>query len=266
MTPRVATVGDNCIDRYAAPLAVSTVGGNAVNVAVRLRELGIVSAYFGAVGDDAAGRRVLAALDAAGVERSHVRIAAGHTATTDLVVDASGERVIGAEDFGACRGYRVPPDDLDRLAAMAHVHIGWLADGGDLRRRLRERGVSVSQDLAVNPGAHGLDIAFASAGADRARGEALIRQTLGEGARLAVVTLGAMGSMVSDGREAVEISILPIHVVDTTGAGDSFIAGFIAARMTGNPLRVCLEAARQAAAATCTHIGGFRQVPVALKG
>ena len=136
MTLRVATVGDNCIDRYAPPLAVSTVGGNALNVAVRLRELGVVSAYFGAVGDDAAGRRVLAALDAAGVERSHVQIVAGRTATTDLVVDASGERVIGAEDFGVCQGYRVPPDDLDRLAAMAHVHIGWLADGGELQRRL----------------------------------------------------------------------------------------------------------------------------------
>ena len=264
MMPRVATVGDNCIDRYAAPLAASTVGGNAVNVAVRLRELGIVSHYFGAVGDDAAGRRVLAALDAAGVERSHARIADGHTATTDLVVDASGERAIGAEDFGACRSYRVPPDDLDRLAAMAHVHIGWLADGGELRRQLGKRGVSVSKDLAVNPGAEGLDIAFASAGADRTQGEALIRQMLGEGARLAVVTLGAMGSMASDGREVVGTDILPIDVVDTTGAGDSFIAGFIAAKVKGNPLQVCLEVARQAAAATCTHIGGFRQVPMAL--
>jgi len=260
--PRVATVGDNCIDRYAPPLAVSTVGGNAVNVAVRLRELGTVSAYFGAVGDDAAGRRVLAALDAAGVERSHVQIVAGHTATTDLVVDASGERVIGAEDFGACHGYRVPLDDLDRLAAMAHVHIGWLADGGELRRRLGERGVSVSKDLAVNPGAQGLDIAFASAGADRAYGEALIGNILAEGARVAVVTLGAMGSMASDGREAVGTSILPVDVVDTTGAGDSFIAGFVSAHLKGDPLGACLEAARRAAAETCTHIGGFRQVPV----
>jgi fructoselysine 6-kinase len=72
--------------------------------------------------------------------------------------------------------------------------------------------------------------------------------------------------MVSDGREVAEASILPIDVVDTTGDGDSFIAGFIAARVTGNPLRVCLEVARQAAAATCIHIGGFRQVPAALKG
>lgn len=259
---RVATVGDNCIDRYAPPLAVSTVGGNAVNVAVRLRQLGVASAYFGAVGDDANGRRVLAALDAADVDRRSVLISPGTTATTDLVVDGTGERVIGAEDFGVCAAYRVPSADLDRLAVMNHVHIGWLSDGGALRQRLQDMGVSVSQDLAVNPDGQGLDIAFASAGASRSRGDALLRQCLADGARLAVVTLGALGSLASDGRSTVATGILPVEVVDTTGAGDSFIAGFIAAHLAGESLPACLDAARQAAAEACTHIGGFRQVPV----
>ena len=52
----VATVGDNCIDRYLPPIALATVGGNAVNVAVHLRRLGRRTAYFGAVGEDREGR------------------------------------------------------------------------------------------------------------------------------------------------------------------------------------------------------------------
>ena len=64
----VATVGDNCIDRYLPPVGVSTVGGNAVNVAVHIRRRGHRVVYLGAVGDDANGERLLACLDQDGVE------------------------------------------------------------------------------------------------------------------------------------------------------------------------------------------------------
>ena len=105
-SPRFATVGDNCIDRYAPPISLSAVGGNAVNVAVRLCQLGMAVSYFGAVGDDSDGRRVTSRLVEAGVDSSAVVIGKGHTASTELIVDAAGERMIGAEDFGACASYR----------------------------------------------------------------------------------------------------------------------------------------------------------------
>ncbi|TIU91193.1 MAG: fructoselysine 6-kinase, partial [Mesorhizobium sp.] len=62
----------------------------------------------------------------------------------------SGERLIAAEDFGACAGYAPHEAELAILEAMDHVHIGWLDDGGALRRRLSRAGVSVSQDISVN--------------------------------------------------------------------------------------------------------------------
>lgn len=54
MTLRFAAVGDNCIDRYLAPVGDCLVGGNAVNVAVQLARLGRRASYFGTVAPPAA--------------------------------------------------------------------------------------------------------------------------------------------------------------------------------------------------------------------
>jgi len=259
----VATVGDNCIDRYAAPLGLSFVGGNAVNVAVQLamRRPGV--AYFGAVGDDAAGRRTVVSLRANDVIVEHVRVTPGVTAWTDIELDSSGERVFAFEEFGACRGYRPSAAEVELLKTLRHVHLGWLDDGGALKRALLSAGVSVSQDLSVNAASidvrpDQLSIAFLSA-ATRREAEVLAERTLSAGAGIAVVTMGHLGSMASDGRTLAIADAEPVVPVDTTGAGDTFIAAFIAARLERRDLQAALDAGRTAAAATCLHYGGFPQ-------
>ena len=193
----VAALGDNCIDRYLA-LGQSTVGGNAVNVAVQLARRGIGAAYYGAVGSDAAGEQVAAALRANGVDTGGLRFEHGETAYTDIAFGDGGERIIAHESFGVCAGYRPNAEELDAMARLRHVHLGWLDDGDAAKRTLLAAGASVSQDLSVTPSsagrhADGLAIAFASAGPDLGEGEALVGRLLGEGARLAVVTCGAAG-------------------------------------------------------------------------
>ncbi|MFB9948262.1 PfkB family carbohydrate kinase [Rhizobium puerariae] len=263
---KVATVGDNCIDRFMPPVGLSAVGGNAVNVAVHLRKHGLKTAYFGAVGPDADGARMLDCFRENGLVVDHVQIRDGVTAYTEIEFDQGGDRIFAFEEFGVCRGYRPAEDEVQFLLRMRHVHIGWFDDGGVLRRRLHAAGVSVSQDITVNPGADGLAIAFASAGSEPGAASALARQLLDEGARLAVVTRGSQGSLATDGITTAETGIRPVEVSDTTGAGDTFIAGFIAARLKGKSLQECLEAGRDAAAVTCTHFGGFPQTPVQVSG
>lgn len=257
----VATVGDNCIDRYLPPLGLATVGGNALNVAVHLRRLGRATAYFGAVGDDEAGAWTRNCLESNQVITEHLREVAGQTAYTDIDVDPQGDRIIAFEDFGVCRGYAPSGAETELLKGVRHLHIGWLDDGGALKRRLAASGLSISQDLAVNPGAEGLAIAFASAGASEEQARRLLNQALSQGAALAVVTRGALGSIASDGIRSAETGIAPVEVFDTTGAGDTFIAAFIDARLRGLELGACLAAGRDAAAATCRHLGGFPQTP-----
>lgn len=265
----LAAVGDNCIDRYLAQKR-STVGGNAVNVGVHLARLGRNVAYYGAVGADREGARVLDSLRANGVDIGHAPVATGSTtAYTDIAVDEDGERIIAFEDFGACAGYRPAAEEIDRLRACRHVHIGWLDDGGALKDALAAAGVSVSQDLSVSMApdhrrSDGLAIAFISAGPSIVEGERLLAEALAGGAGTAVVTCGAMGSLAADGTTTARAGVLPIDVVDTLGAGDTFIAGFIHARLDGQPLQRCLEAGRDAAAPTCLHLGGFPQQPANL--
>lgn len=264
--PVAATVGDNCIDRYL-PLARATVGGNAVNVAVHLARDGWGTAYFGAVGDDAEGRQVIAALRDNGVDVGHVRSRSGtRTGTTDITFGPGSERIIGHEELGACADYRPDAAEIARLGRLRHVHIGWLDDGGAVKRAIAAAGADVSQDLSVtSPAAgrtpDGLAVAFASAGPSLDEGEAMAARLLAEGARVAVVTCGAAGSIAANGMETARMDVRPVDVVDTLGAGDTFIAGFLAARLDGARLQACLAAGRDAAAATCGHLGGFPQVP-----
>ncbi|ODR88375.1 PfkB family carbohydrate kinase [Sinorhizobium alkalisoli] len=263
---RFAAVGDNCIDRFLPPLAQSYVGGNAINVAVQLARLGHQAFYFGAVGRDDGGAKVRGRLRDNGVHVNYLRERDGNTAHTDVEITPARDRIFVHEDFGVCAGYRPGPADIEALKTMDHVHIGWLDDGGALRRALCRAGVSVSQDVSVNAaaadlGVTGLSIAFGSAGEDSARAESLVHDFLMGGARLAVVTRGGKGSLASDGAAYATAGIRPVQVVDTTGAGDSFIAGFLAAHIAGRPLAECLHAGRDLAALTCTHVGGFPQDP-----
>lgn len=260
---RFAAVGDNCIDRFR-PSGMSLIGGNAVNVAVQLAHLGHASSYFGAVGEDPDGDRTIEALAAHGVDVVNMQRREGNTAFTLIDVLPSGERVFAYEDFGVCAGYRPTLEDLERLKQMDHVHIGWMDDHGALRKELCRAGVSVSQDISVNTesenlGVSGLAIAFGSAGEDDQTAETMLQRLILDGAKLAVVTRGAKGATLSDGRRSVSIGVDPIEVIDTTGAGDSFIAGFLSSYLRQSDWEDCLNSGRRQAAKTCGHLGGFPQ-------
>jgi fructoselysine 6-kinase len=261
-----ATVGDNCIDRFLPPVGDCLVGGNAVNVAVQLARLGRRVGYFGAVGDDAEGAAVRAALSANGVETSALRVVAGEaTARTDIETLPDGDRRFVFESFGACLAYRPDDAEIARLRAMRHVHVGWLRGTAALRQALAGSGVVLSQDLSVNNRAEdldpaGLDIAFSSSTPEDAVVES--ERLLAAGARLAVVTLGASGSLANDMGKILRMPGLPVSPVDTTGAGDAFIAGFLDAHAKQLNLQECLAAGSSAGRLACRHRGGFPQAPL----
>lgn len=255
----LGTIGDNTIDQYFGVDDRSFVGGNALNVAMQIKLLGHDVRYAGAIGPDANGVRIRTALEDHGVVTDGLVVMDGVTSISKIRVEPSGERQIVFEDFAVCADYRPDEHELNELAECAVVHIGMSPHAGEIRQELSRRGVLISQDCAVSHGFDHLDVAFCSAGEDLAAAEALAESAIAGGAKLAVVTRGAAGSLAFDGRTWTTQAAEPITVVDTTGAGDSFIAGYLAAMAEGKELRGCMAAGSVAASRTCQHWGGWPQ-------
>jgi fructoselysine 6-kinase len=257
--PALGAIGDNTIDQYFGSMNRSFVGGNALNVAMQFSQLGHPVRYAGAIGPDEDGRRVREALERNNVITEGLVTLDGVTSISKIRVEPGGERFIEFEDFAVCADYKPDNRELDALAECAFVHIGMSPFAGEIRKELSRRGARISQDCAVSAGYDLLDVAFCSAGDDQNAARAMAESAIDGGARLAVVTCGPAGSIAFDGTSWTTQEADPIEPVDTTGAGDSFIAGFLAALATGEELQSCMRAGAATAAKTCLHWGGWAQ-------
>jgi fructoselysine 6-kinase len=262
----VAAIGDNTIDLYAGRHSYSFVGGNALNVAVGVLRLGRPVRYFGAVGRDDAGQRIRDALARLGIDVAGLVSMAGRTSISRIRVDESGDRHFEFEDFGVCADYTPDMPALELAAECRAAHIGLLPGAAAVREWLSRRGVLVSQDCGVTRGYENLGIAFCSQAAAAEPAEKIARDAVAGGARLAVVTCGADGSLAFDGRTWWRASAVRVETVDTTGAGDSYAAGFLDARLAGADVDQAMSAGSAHAARTCTHAGGWPQDPLPLPG
>jgi len=285
-SPRAVVLGDLALDVVLAPARplehgtdVPGVvrlhqGGSAANTARWLARLGIRTTLVCAVGRDGPGRALVAALRADGVTVRASRPAGASTARIGMVVDASGER-----SFVADRGAAdlLGPDDLRpawfRGACVLHLPgyslLGSLLGEAAARAvdMTRAAGGLVAVDLASaapllargRPAAHALvariapdllltNLAEAAAFLGTADPAGLVAF-----APVAVVKRGAAGATVlarRPGRTAqrFEVATRPVAAPDTTGAGDAFDAGFLAAWL-GVDCAATPAALRRAAAA-----------------
>jgi fructoselysine 6-kinase len=185
----------------------------------------------------------------------------GNSATTEIRSTPTGDRVFEKEDFGVTRDYYPEEEALARIASTDWVHIGMLPRAAELVDRLTRLSpaIQISQDCSVSSGYGALAVAFASAGEDHDAAVELALAAVRNGARLAVITKGASGSTAFDGIQWWEQDAVSTRVVDTTGAGDSFVAGFIHATLNGEPVPIALITGSRWAAATCEHRAGFPQ-------
>jgi ribokinase len=258
----VVVVGDVATDVVAVldgvpapgsdrPASIRSRGGGAgANVAVHLARLGVPVVLAGCVGDDPAGAGLLAELSAAGVEPRVRTVPGTATGTIISLVEPGGQRSMLA-DRGANLALR--PEDLPAPAAGGHLHLSGytLLDPGPRRAGLAAlagalaAGATVSVDPAsTGPlAAYGIERWLADTAAatlllpnaDEARlltGCADVRAAAGALAarhRIVAVSLGADGALWASGDVLVHRPAHPSTVVDTTGAGDAFTAGLLAA-------------------------------------
>lgn len=257
---KLIAVGDNCLDVYLTK-GFLAVGGNALNVAVQWRRRGIDARYFGALGRDGEAEIMMAAIAAAGLDPQDVEIRLGGSAVT-LLADERGERRFLFESLGVGEDYVPETGRYEALRLAEWVHLGTNASVDLVRRLVRDK-VPFSVDLSTRPLSlplEGVPLVFASGPDDPEEPLTPLFDALkSAGAREIVVTCGPRGSFYEAGGTRVSTGVVPVEVVDTCGAGDSFIASFILARLEGVVAGEALARAAVYASETCTHLGGFPQ-------
>lgn len=280
----VLVVGDLNIDVVVAhdqPIAPGTDtaahttlagGGSAANTACWLASLGESVRLLAARGDDALGLLAAEQVADAGVGLVGPVVAGTATGTCVVLVDGAGERTM-LPDRGA--NDRLRMEDvvvgLDPLPAWLHVsgyallHEGSRAAGRAAIEAGLAGGSVVSVDAASEApirsvGAEafltwidGVHLVLANDDEVDALGGAAA--VLAHAAAV-VVKHGSAGATWTDGRRSEGVEGLPVAVVDTTGAGDAFAAGWIAASRAGGAPPAALAEAVRAGAAAVARRGG----------
>lgn len=256
---QVVCVGDNDVDCYLSDGRMYP-GGNCFNVSVFARRCGAESAYVGAVGDDEAGRLIRHALESERVDVSHLRVVEGRTAHC-VIGHRDGDRHFVSYDLGVSR-FEPSRDDLDFIARHDAAHVyqhagldGWLGAISERTRLSYDFSTRREGDHHALVAPHCWLASFSGAGQSAAEAEHLSRQLLAAGARWVLATRGGEGAFLSDGQTRREVAATSATVVDTLGAGDSFIARVIVGLLREEaPERLLREAADEAARA-CGYLG-----------
>ena len=251
-------------------------GGSCANVLRAASLLGVTASYGSAVADDDTGRLFARGLEASRVRNRLARID-GVTGTSVVLVTPDGERTMNTH-LGVCRQYRaehVPEDDIRRsriffttgyiwdtpnqIEAIEHAIDIARGAGAKLAIDLADPfAVARSKDHLLRHAEEGFDILFANAEEARMmtglEPEAAARELSGT-IDLVAIKDGVRGAWVRRGNEVHHVPAHRVDVVDTTGAGDCFAAGFLYGLLRELPIRTCCEIGIAMAADTIAHLG-----------
>ena len=263
---KLAAVGSNCIDYYTnIGGGTGYPGGGPVNMAVYTVRLGGQASYIGPVGDDPGGEMMRQAIAGKGVDVSHLYTKPGATAVSQVTL-VDGERVFGDYDEGVLAEYRLSDGDLDFICTHDMVICDLWGKVEGQFAALKARGMKTAFDCATRPEDPAAQTAipntdylfFSSDDGDTPLLRETIRALWERGPKLVTAMLGVEGSICFDGSEFHRFGIVPCdHVVDSMGAGDSYIAGFLYALQDGKPILACMRAGAACATETLGYFGGW---------
>lgn len=257
-------------------------GGSAANTAVGIASLGARAAFIGKVKDDEVGRLFTHDIRAAKVDfNSPVAKDGPATARSFILVTPDGERTMNTY-LGACQNLSSDDVTEEAVASSAIIYLeGYLWDPPAAKEAFRKAAelahkhgrkvaLTLSDSFCVDRWRDEfldlmrsgmIDILFANEHELRAlyvapRTEDALSALRAENGVLGVVTLSEKGSVVVTRDETLAVPAFPIHeLIDTTGAGDLFAAGFITGLARNKSYRDCARLGALAAAEIIQHLG-----------
>jgi sugar/nucleoside kinase (ribokinase family) len=258
-------------------------GGCAANVGVNVAKQGIGVSVVGKVGDDYWGRFVREDLEARGVSTARVRVSETQQTSQTMILLCKGQDRRFVHTFGANRELRAGDIDAASLDGARVLYLGGYlvmpgmvpAELAALFQEAQARGIRTVLDVVVPTGfRYSGDLESVLPYTDvfmpnDDEGEILtgemdpVRQArrLQElGAKTVVVTMGGEGLLFTDGDRIHRADHFPSDVVDQTGAGDAFCAGFIAGMVRGLDLEGCVAYGSALGASCVRSIGCYQGV------
>jgi sugar/nucleoside kinase (ribokinase family) len=260
--------------------SVQAAGGSAANTMAGIASLGGSAVFLGKVRDDALGARFGTSLRELGVDFTTAPAKTGSsTASSMIAVTPDGQRSMNTF-LGACR--EMTPADVNarEVAAAKILYIeGYLWDADDAKDASRKAiaaakaaGAQVALSLSdsfcvgrfrdefLNLMQNELDIVFANEDEAKSLFEtedfSVVTENFKAWGGLAAVTRSAQGCVVIKGGEHHAVPAFPVtKVLDTTGAGDLFAAGFLYGLTHGKSLPDCGKLGALAAAEIISHYG-----------
>jgi sugar/nucleoside kinase (ribokinase family) len=238
-----------------------TLGSASAICAMGLARLGTPVAFVSKLGADPWGAFCLDTMAAAGIDVTRVVSDPALKTGVTVAISAPGDRAL-VSFLGSIAALRGEDVDAALLRGFDHLHVSsyFLQKGlrpscRSLFARAHAAGLTTSLDPGFDPSERWesdlvetlaeVDLFFPNDVELRAlAGCAEISdglRRLENGCTRTVVKLGAEGAMTLEGGRVVQAPAFPVDPVDTTGAGDSFDAGFLHAWLAGRPLLECLR-------------------------
>ena len=261
-----------------AKTCILTMGSSTAICAAGLASLGLSVAFAGKVGDDGYGRLASDTLAGYGVDMSGLIIDSSLQTGITVAMTAEGERDRAMVTYMGAIDKLTAGDVDERLIQNArHMHVGSFFLQNSLRpglaelfRTAKEAGATTSLDAGWDDSENwdcGLsdvlrhtDIFFPNdSEAHAITGQRDAKKAAAELAKLCsvcAVKCGADGAVISDGGEIVESPAYDAKVVDTTGAGDSFNAGFLYGFLKGYGIKKAAEYGNACGSVSVTRYGG----------
>ncbi|NIZ90496.1 ribokinase [Kineococcus rubinsiae] len=294
--PSVVVVGSANLDVVlsvaAVPRAGETVlargtsrnaGGKGLNQAVAVARAGAACTFVAAVGDDEAGRDLTRTMVGDGIDVTHLRTSAEPTGTAHIAVQDDGDNAIVVAAGANATLHELTAADRELLAA-ASVVVAQLEVPVEVVTAAAQAAADATVVLNAAPAAvlppellAAVDVLVvnehealvvagltAPAGADVAADPALLRRVLDallEVVPAVVVTLGGRGARWATREASGETAAPRVHVVDTTGAGDTAVGYLAAALAAGEPLAAAVAHAVAAGSLAVETAGAVPSVP-----
>jgi ribokinase len=254
-------------------------GGSAANTAVGLARLNVKVGYIGKVAEDREGKLLLESFISEGVDVGGIVVSkTGRSGVVMGFVDQRGHRALyldpGVNDTlryeeinpSYVRGARILhltsfagnlPFEAQKKLINDVPEVKVTLDPGIIyaRKGLKSLKPIISRCYAVLPSENEIKLLT---GMDYREGAEVL---LEEGAEIVAVKLGERGCYVTNGRESHLIEPFKVEVVDTTGAGDAFCAGFIYGLLRGKSLRECGILGNFVASRCLTKMGARNGLP-----